>query len=181
MARIGTKQNETERGPNGKPPEITWFWIVESWQVCQRMCTISIEHSITYTYPDLRTYGQFNDILSMRTGSNERHLRRVDYSIDARVNVIRSGWGTIKPFPYCDILYKYDIPLGIPWWNVSRGRMVFPRAKPEGKPSSRGRYSIMVSPVGCYICFIIPNKPQFGKISMKKQYADPIDNQMNSA
>ena len=37
------------------------------------------------------------------------------------------------------------------------------------------------SPVGCYICFIIPNKPQFGKISMKKQYADPIDKQMNSA
>ena len=30
-------------------------------------------------YHDLRTYGQFNDILSMR------HLRRVDYRIDVYV------------------------------------------------------------------------------------------------
>ena len=31
------------------------------------------------------------------------------------------------------ILYKYDIPLGIPWWNVSRGRMVFPEGEARGK------------------------------------------------
>ena len=34
-------------------------------------------------------------------------------------------------------LYKYDIPVGIPWWNVSRGRMVFPREIfHQGSPTS---------------------------------------------
>ena len=47
----------------------------------QRKCTISIEHSITHTYPDLRTFGQFKDILSIRT--SERH-RRVDTRVAKR-------------------------------------------------------------------------------------------------
>ena len=45
--------------------------------------------------------------------------------------------------------------------------MVFPRAEPEGKPSSRGRHSIRIPTLAWHICFIIPNKPQFSKISMK--------------
>ena len=40
--------------------------------------------------------------------------------------------------------------------------MVFPRAEPEREPSSRGKTTL-----AWHICFIIPNKPQFGKISMK--------------
>ena len=48
-----------------------------------------------------------------------------------------------------------------------RGRMVFPRAEPEGKPSSRGRHSFRIHTLAWHICFIISNKPQFGKISMK--------------
>ena len=39
---------------------------------------MSIEHSITHTYPDLRTYGQFKDILSIRTSARHR-------SVDMRV------------------------------------------------------------------------------------------------
>ena len=74
--RIGTKQNETKRRRsivNCLISDISWFWIVECWRVCQRTCTISIEQFITHTYHGLRTYGQFSDILRMR------HLRRVDY------------------------------------------------------------------------------------------------------
>ena len=72
--RIGTKQNETKRRRsivNRLISEISWFWIVECWRVCQRTCTISIEQFITHTYHDLRTYGQFSDILRMR------HLRSI--------------------------------------------------------------------------------------------------------
>ena len=41
--RIGTKQNETKRRRsivNRLISEISWFWIVECWRVCQRTCTI---------------------------------------------------------------------------------------------------------------------------------------------
>ena len=72
--RIGTKQNETKRRRsivNRLISEISWFWIVECWRVCQRTCTISIEQFITHTYHDLRTHGQFSDILRMR------HLRSI--------------------------------------------------------------------------------------------------------
>ena len=47
------------------------------------------------------------------------------------------------------------------------GRMVFPRTEPEGKPSSEGRHSIRIPTLPWHIWFIIPNKPQFAKISMK--------------
>ena len=56
---------------------------------------------------------------------------------------------------------------GYPDGMTPEGGWFSPRAKPERKPSSQGRYSIKVSPPGCHNCFIIPNKPQFGEISMK--------------
>ena len=44
-----------------------------------------------------------------------------------------------------------------------RGRMVFPREN----HTPEGRHSIRIPTLAWHICFIIPNKPQFGKISMK--------------
>ena len=56
---------------------------------------------------------------------------------------------------------------GYPDGMPPRGRIVFPRAEPKGKPSPSGRNSIRIPTLAWHICFIIPNKPQFGKISMK--------------
>ena len=52
---------------------------------------------------------------------------------------------------------------GYPDGMSPRGRMVFPR---ENHPPE-GRHFIRIPTLAFYICFIIPNKPQFGKISMK--------------
>ena len=43
----------------------------------------------------------------------------------------------------------------------SRGR------SPRENHPSEGRHSIRIPTLAWHICFIIPNKPQFGKISMK--------------
>ena len=47
------------------------------------------------------------------------------------------------------------------------GGVVFPRAEPGGKPSSRGETFHQDTHTGMAYFFIILNKPQFGKISMK--------------
>ena len=48
-------------------------------------------------------------------------------------------------------IYKYDIPVGVRWWNRSL------RAKPEGNHPPERIHSIMLPPFGCHVCFIIPN------------------------
>ena len=46
--------------------------------------------------------------------------------------------------------------------------MVFPEGGARGKTIlPRGRHSIRIPTLVWHICFIIPNKPKFGKISMK--------------
>ena len=49
--------------------------------------------------------GRVNDIVDLRTGSNERHLYppRRGMKMDARVDVRRCGWNAVKQFPFCDI------------------------------------------------------------------------------
>ena len=37
-----------------------------------------------------------------------------------------------------------------------------------------GKHSIRIPTLAWHICFIIPNKPQFGKISMKTTMTDPV-------
>ena len=56
---------------------------------------------------------------------------------------------------------------GYPDGMSPRGRMVFPRASPRENHPPEGRHSIRIPTLAWHICFIIPNKPQFGKISMK--------------
>ena len=55
--------------------------------------------------------------------------------------------------------WQYGYPDGM----SPRERMVFPR---ENHPLE-GIHSIRIPTLPWHICFIIPNKPQFGKISMK--------------
>ena len=51
-------------------------------------------------------------------------------------------------------------------WHASVGTLM--ECLPEGGWFSRGwRHSIRIPTLAWHICFIIPNKPQFGKISMK--------------
>ena len=101
--RIGTKQNETKRRRSNRLiSDISWFWIVECWRVCQRTCTISIEEFITHTYHDLRTYGQFSDILRMR------HLRSliVCRRCTSYTYFAVSLCAELQLFPFFDILAK---------------------------------------------------------------------------
>ena len=77
---------------------------------------------------------------------------------------LKTTWYLIWP-----IHHYTNIPCqcGYPDGMSPRGRMVFTRAPPSGKPSSGGRHSIRIPTLAWHNCFIIPNKPQFGKISMK--------------
>ena len=56
-----------------------------------------------------------------------------------------------------DTLYKYAMSVWVTWWNVSQ---------------REGRHSIRIPTLAWHICFIIPNKHQFGKISMKTTMTD---------
>ena len=69
---------------------------------------------------------------------------------------------------YVDLHYtNMPCQCGYPDGMSPRGRMVFPRAEPEGMNPPEGRHSIRIPTLAWHICFIIPNKPQFGKISIK--------------
>ena len=59
---------------------------------------------------------------------------------------------------------------GYPDEMSPRGRMDFPRSRgpsPRENHPPEGRHSIRIPTLAWHTCFIIPNKPQFGKISMK--------------
>ena len=65
-------------------------------------------------------------------------------------------------------LYKYAMPVWVSWWNVSQREDSFPRGRsPRENHPHEGRHSIRIPTLAWHICFIIPNHPQFGKISMK--------------
>ena len=64
-------------------------------------------------------------------------------------------------------LYKYAMPVWVSWWNVSQREDVFPGRSPSENHPPEGRHSIRIPTLAWYICFIIPNNPQFGKISTK--------------
>ena len=63
-------------------------------------------------------------------------------------------------------LYKYAMPVWVSRWNVSPREDGFPGSPRENHPPE-GRHSITIPTLAWHICFIIPNKPQFGKISIK--------------
>ena len=56
---------------------------------------------------------------------------------------------------------------GYPDGMSPQGRMVFQGQSPRENHPPEGRHSIRIPTLAWHICFIIPNKPQFGKISMK--------------
>ena len=65
-------------------------------------------------------------------------------------------------------LYKYAMPVWVSWWNVSQREDGFFRGRsPRENHPPEGRHSIRIPTLAWHICFIISNKPQFGKISMK--------------
>ena len=53
---------------------------------------------------------------------------------------------------------------GYPDGMSPRGRIV---SAPRENHPPEGRHSIRILTLAWHICFVIPNKPQFGKISMK--------------
>ena len=69
------------------------------------------------------------------------------------------------PFDEFNRVHYTNMPCqcGYPDGMSPRGRIVFPR---QNHPHE-GRHSIRIPTLAWHICFIIPNKPQFGKISMK--------------
>ena len=56
-------------------------------------------------------------------------------------------------------LYKYAMPVWVSWWNVSPTE--------DGNHPPEGRHSIRIHTLAWHICFIIPNKPQFGNKPIK--------------
>ena len=80
-------------------------------------------------------------------------------------NKVISGEGNGFRYHYTNMPCQCGYPDGM----SPRGRMVFPRAEPSGKPSSRGEIFHQDTHTGMAYLFYYTQQTEFGNISKKKQ------------
>ena len=102
-------------------------------------------------------FSRSSNLIRSRVASNQwQHPGQLGYGDRPTTNLLLTIYYTNMP---CQC--------GYPDGMSPRGRMVFPRAEPEGKPSSLGETFHQDTHTGMAYLFYHIEQTQFGKISMK--------------